>query len=434
MRALGLLLGGLLAAHAACAADELPRRGVLGLMLPPGPPDAAAVVHAVAPGSAAERAGLAPGQRLKSLNGIATGSVAAFLEVAATLKAGADVPVEVEHAGTTRRLHVQPMPAPPEQGEAYRVEYGVVQGQGHRLRSLLTLPKQGKGPYPALMIVQGLGCFSVDNEPAQQPMYRPLIEALSRQGFATFRVDKPGTGDSEGGPCSEVDYETELAGYRAGLDALLEERRIAPDQVFVLGHSMGGIMMPSLIAGRNVAGAIVYGTGFKSFMHYHLDSIRRQLELEGQPLPMIEAKARETELLASHLYVLDWTLAQVREKFPQFAAEYPQGEALFSGKPVRYFQQIQRHQLPAEWAKLDTRVLALYGASDFVSFEDDHRGVAAAVNRVTPGRAEFRVVPEADHWFRRAKDFAESRRQGPAGPYNDAVVSLIVDWVTAVAG
>ena len=35
-----------------------------------------------------------------------------------------------------------------------------------------------------------------------------------------MRMDKRGVGDSGGGPCSELDYETELADHRAALAAL----------------------------------------------------------------------------------------------------------------------------------------------------------------------------------------------------------------------
>lgn len=411
-------------------ADPLPRRGVLGLALVPGP-EGRPLVQGVAPGGAAERSGLAAGDVITSAQGRPVRDVSSLLAIIATVKAGESVAVGLDAPGRPATVQLTAGAAPKEHGEAFRTAYGSVQAKGLRLRRLLTVPAQGQAPYPTLMIVQGLGCFSVDNEAPQDPSYRPIIEALSRQGYATLRIDKPGTGDSEGAPCAEVDFETELAGYRAGLASLYEDPRVDPKQVFVFGHSMGGIMMPSLIRGHHVAGAIVYGTGFKSWLQYQLDSVRRQKALEGASLPDVEKAAREAEHLVAHLFVMGWSLDRYRKAFTGAAAAHSQGESLFAGKPVRYFQQLHAHVLPAEWAQTDTRVLAVYGGSDFVSFEDDHRGVVDAVNAVHPGQAQFKVQPRTDHWFRRAADFADSRRQAGSGPYNDEMIRTIEQWLAS---
>ena len=59
-------------------------------------------------------------------------------------------------------------------------------------------------------------------------------------------VDKPGCGDSEGGPWTEIDFMTELDGYRQGLKALKASPFVDPEHVFLFGHSMGGVMAPLL--------------------------------------------------------------------------------------------------------------------------------------------------------------------------------------------
>lgn len=419
----------------ASASGEAPlaRRGVLGLALVPAA-DGRATIQGVAPGGAAERAGLQAGDVVVTVDGAAVADIPQLLARITAVKAGGDVALGLANPGRPPLLTLRAAPAPLEQGEHFSTDYGVVEAAGLRLRRLLTLPKTGDGPFPTLMIVQGLGCFSVDNEPAANPTYRPIIEALSQQGYATLRIDKPGTGDSEGGPCEAVDFETELAGYRAGLASLQDDPRVDPAQLFVFGHSMGGIMMPSLVDGFDVAGVAVYGSGFKSWLQYQLDSVRRQKALEGLPPPMVDAAGRDAEQLAAHLLVLGWSLQQFRDEFPAAAAGYPHGETLFGGKPVRYFQQLHGHRLPQEWAEVDTQVLALYGAADFVSFEDDHRGIVDTVNHARPGRAELRVLPGIDHWFRQAGDFAASRQQAGQGPYNPVMIETLAEWLQSVRG
>ena len=95
-------------------------------------------------------------------------------------------------------------------------------------------------------------------------------------GYVTMRVDKPGCGDSEGGPWPEIDFQAELDGYGQGLKALKAYSFVDPDKVFIFGHSMGGVMGPLLAAETKVKGVAVYGTVFRTWFEYQVENVRRQ--------------------------------------------------------------------------------------------------------------------------------------------------------------
>ena len=42
-----------------------------------------------------------------------------------------------------------------------------------------------------------------------------LFDVAGRSGFVTYRVDKPGTGESGGPKCGDADFATELQAYQA---------------------------------------------------------------------------------------------------------------------------------------------------------------------------------------------------------------------------
>ena len=71
---------------------------------------------------------------------------------------------------------------------------------GYPLEVFLTRPKGVKGRLPVLFEVAWLSCDSVEQPKGVEDGFTQLVWDLAgRSGFATFRLDKPGVGDS-GGP------------------------------------------------------------------------------------------------------------------------------------------------------------------------------------------------------------------------------------------
>ena len=67
-----------------------------------------------------------------------------------------------------------------------------------------------------------------------------MLADIAKSGYVTMRVEKPGVGDSEGGPFADLDYNTEIDIYRQALKQLKAQPEVDNDNVFICGHSMGG--------------------------------------------------------------------------------------------------------------------------------------------------------------------------------------------------
>ena len=182
-----------------------------------------------------------------------------------------------------------------------RDHYGAVASRAGRLRTIVTRPK-GAGKHPALFLIQGIGLASIDNPAGGLSSYKTIVDDFTRHGFVTLRVDKPGCGDSEGGPARDVDFDTELDGYRQALKMLKARADVDPDRVFIFGHSMGGVMAPLLAAEMPVRGIIVYGTIARTWPEYWLENLRRQMELAGASPAAIDRDLRAEAALATYLY------------------------------------------------------------------------------------------------------------------------------------
>ena len=442
--ALALALG-LAAAALPAAADDLRRRVSIGAAIARVPehvrarekmhPDEGVLVRSVLPGSPALEAGLQDGDVLVTADGEPIRGLEPFLRSLAARSPGQTLRLGLSRDGKRREAKLELRERPRETGsDAYEVLYGSVRSRDSRLRTIITRPKDG-ARHPALFLIPGLGCFSVDNPTGGLGVYRRVIEEFAGSGYVTLRVDKPGCGDSEGGPCSEDDFDTQLEGYRKALKMLKGLSCVDPERVFIFGHSMGGIMGPILASETPVRGIAVYGTTARPWFEYTLENTRRQTALRGETAEELDRTMRREARFQHHFYVEKKSPTQIVEAHPDlrdYVREFsPDGVHMYDVH-YRFFQQLNDRNLPSHWNKIGgAHVLSIWGRADFVTSETDHAEIARMVNAARPGKATFRVMEGVDHGFQRAATQEESfNRTGP-GDLNPEVFRLLREWVDA---
>jgi alpha-beta hydrolase superfamily lysophospholipase len=439
--ATGIVFGATGAATLAQTPGGLARRGLVGTKLRAASEevrktnkldDAAAIeIEAVLPETAAESAGLKAGDLITAVNGAKVTAPSEFIRAIRGKKAGETIEVQLIRTGESLTKDVVLKPAPFESSTEFDVVYDSVKSGSGRLRTILTKPK-GDGKHAALFLIQGIGTFSVDNPAGGLASYKIMADAFTKQGFVTLRVDKPGCGDSEGGPADEVDFDTELDGYRQALKALMADPSVDADKVFVFGHSMGGVMAPLLATEIPVRGIAVYGTVSKTWTEYMLENIRRQAELAGTDPGEIDQKQRLDSAIQHYLNNEGMSPQAIAKKYPDLKArikEYSPDGRTFVGRSYKFFQQLAGKNLGQAWAACPADVLSVWGAADFVSARDDHERIANFVNRAHSGHATFVVLEGSDHGFTRATSQAESQSRQTDGEFNPAFVEMFQAWV-----
>ena len=178
-------------------------------------------VQRITPGSGADRAGIQAGDILLSVDAEQIGSVGALLRTVRLRHVGEAVKVTVLRAGERHEIVATLAPFPIDTDPDFDVIYNAVSTETGPQRVIVTVPRGGpEGARPALLLIGGIGDYSIDTPWNPDDPYRRLLAALTRRGFITMRVEKSGVGDSEGPPALTVDMETELAGYGAGLKSL----------------------------------------------------------------------------------------------------------------------------------------------------------------------------------------------------------------------
>src|SRR5260370_18838012 len=160
---------------------------------------------------------------------------------------------------------------------------GTVQSQDrYTLRTFITRPQGAKGKLPVIFMVGWLSCDSVEAPKGPEDGFAQLLfDVASRSGFVTYRVDKPGVGESGGPKCEEADCQTELAAYRAGFAAMKEADFVDPGRIYLLGFSNGGGFAPLVAGNTPVRGYMVFSGWYKSWLEHMMELERRRMKLSG---------------------------------------------------------------------------------------------------------------------------------------------------------
>jgi alpha-beta hydrolase superfamily lysophospholipase len=359
------------------------------------------LIQKVIAGSSAQKAGFSVNDVLISMDGEPIENTGHFIALLKKHHGGDNVNIGFYRKSKLKSTTLILLPKPMETSDDYDVIYSSVLSGANQLRTIITRPKGGS-MYPAVLLVGGVGCYSMDNSSITELLsIKMWVDSLTKNGFVTIRIEKPGMGDSKGIPCNECDFNTEKQACLDGLKQLKSLPYVDKENIFIAGFSMGGLIAPLIAQQEPVKGIIVYGTVGRNWLEYELDNSFRQQLLEDLPADSIDRYMRAEYIRLYNLFV--------EKKQPQqIINEYPQTVSHLFSYPMRieYFQQVADINIRELWMNTKAKVLSIHGASDFVSSANEHKQIAEIVNQYNPGNATYVEIANSDHWSL----FAESEK------------------------
>ena len=303
-----------------------------------------------------------------------------------------DFTISVNGAGQVSGLYMKPghPPASDWHPPAYSKpgwfsERTMTVGTGDwKLPGTLTVPRS-QTPVPGVILIHGSGPEDQDETILGNKPFRDLAEGLASQGIAVLRYEK--RTKEYGAKMMQmrnltVQDET-IEDAVAAAKALRAQPGIDPKRVFLLGHSLGGYLIPMMLFQvPDAAGGIVLAGTARPLEDVMLDQFEYLGSLPGADTPEARKQLEEARKLVASIKALQ--------------RGHEDGPAVFGAWP-HYWLDLQGYDPAARAAKLNRPLLILQGERDYqVTMKDFSIWKAALGGR---SNVTLKSYPALNHLF-----------------------------------
>ncbi|MCD4837562.1 alpha/beta fold hydrolase [Neobacillus sedimentimangrovi] len=298
-------------------------------------------------------------------------------------------------------------------------------GTKYPLNGILSLPDERNGSVPAVVLVHGSGPANMDAKVGNNYFFKDMANGLSEKGIAVLRYDKRTFVYGK-----ELKHKTNMTVKEETIeDAILaanllrNDSRIDASKIFILGHSMGGMLAPRIDAeGGDFAGIIIAAGSPRKIEEIMMSQNEDVLNSLNRFLKLIAKK--QVAKLASKF-----------DQIYQLSDEEAKSTKLF-GKYVRayYFKEMGEHPAPDYLKHLEKPILIIHGEKDVqTSVENDfhaYKKLLADKPNVT-----FKLYPNLNHLFMPAiygEILKVKKEYKVPQKVDQQVIQDIADWILSI--
>jgi dienelactone hydrolase len=285
------------------------------------------------------------------------------------------------------------------------------------LPATLTVPA-GTGPWPGVVLVHGSGPNDRDETVGANKPFKDLATGLASRGVAVLRYDKR-TMVYRAKVAAAKDFTVRQEVIEDALEAVKALRAqpgIDPKRVFVLGHSLGGMLIPRIGTAEPTITGLIVLAGVASTLEDAIVAQTRHLTMaDGAISPEEQEAIDQAAAIAS----------TVRALKPEEA----QSGRMISGAPASYWLDLRGYDPPSEATRVKAPMMILHGERDFqVTANEFARWKAALDSR---GNVTLKSYPALNHLFIAGSGPSLPAEYQVPGHVAEEVIRDIAAWIVA---
>jgi dienelactone hydrolase len=273
----------------------------------------------------------------------------------------------------------------------------------YKLSGTLTIPN-GKGPFPAVVLIQGSGPNDRDETVGANHPFADIADGLASRGIVALRYDKRTFAYRNlDPPVSTVDAEVIDDGV-AAVRLLQARPEVARDRIFIIGHSLGAMLAPEIAKKAwPVAGIVM-------------------LAPSGRKLPQLIVE--QTRFLGQSS---PGQLAEIERQADELSAHKMPAAQNFFGEPASYYYDLDARDEVAIARSLDVPILILHGSRDFPAVDEDIRDWQAGLK--DDAKVQVKTFPGLNHLLIAGAGKPTPAEYSTPGHVDAAVIETIASFI-----
>lgn len=319
------------------------------------------------------------------------------------------------------------------------------------LSGTLTVP-QGSGPWPAVVLIAGMGPQDRDCTMMGHKLFLVLADYLTQRGIAVLRFDKRGIGKSTGTFSTSLTSQDFAYDVEAAVGYLKMRVDIEGHKIGLLGESEGAIIAPMVGAhSNNVAFLVLLAGAALTDVESVVKQIALQIRADGASEEIIiedtniwkqlltivitennfeNAAQKMRKAIEAYWLALPENLKQETEKLP-FAINLVKADgfiAMFNSPWYRYFLN---YNAVETLKKITVPTLALNGDTDFITSSRITLPVIAQALKEA-GNRDYTILelPRMNHCFQECQTGSMAEYGAIEQTIAPRVLEIIAQWIT----
>ncbi|MCB2299684.1 alpha/beta fold hydrolase [Clostridium tagluense] len=337
-------------------------------------------------------------------------------------KAMVDISVVFTSDKQITGLGFTPTNIPPKQEQVkvnndlyYEEEVTIGKGEW-KLPGTLSIPKKGSS-FPVVVLVHGSGPQDRDSTIGPNKPFADLAKGLASKGIAVLRYEKRTMEHASKftSIANNITVKEETIDDALAAVAMLRNRKeINKNRIFVVGHSLGGMLVPRIgKEDKNIKGFVVMAGPTRPFEDLILEQMTYLSSLDG----------KVTQEEKEYLENVKVQVAMVKKNLSK---DIPSSK-LPLGVPANYWIDLKGYN-PAVVAKtLDKPMLVLQGERDYQVTMKDFTLWKKALSSTK--KATFKSYKDLNHLFLKGEGKPNPEEYMTAGHIDSAVINDIVNWI-----